>query len=407
MSRFDVGDMLASRREEEASQALELKRPDRRQRWRKLWRAVAVSVLVLGVAAGAGAWYAWTGTVYSSLQRLEWAIRRHDRYLFEKHVDLQHLTRRLIDDFLESEIQELEKHPMSALEQVGASLGMTFVQLIKPRLMEEITYSIGRGVETGELAHGNIKPQSQSSKDKVDDAVNAMTDDFPKLKPAGRASVRVEEDVATVALPIRFDDGLPNPATPETLQIRFVRTPERYWRATEIENMKDILRLWHEREAKRLEAANESVRTMLQKLVTVVSATKEQGLNLSGTGKDAWVVVVLKNNAASTLRDVVADVTIEHLGGGRLKKVRIQDDEPITGNETGKQVWVLGLDLSDETDRFIYEADASRLAITVELQRLVFADGMTVKIAESLDEVAGKPGERKPAIPPPSSLQSL
>ena len=149
---------------------------------------------------------------------------------------------------------------------------------------------------------------------------------------------------------------------------------------------------------------------MIKDSVAVVEVTKEQGLDSSGTEKDVWVVVTLKNNTSSGLQGLIADVTVRD-AGGELKKLQIQDVEPIPPGETRKKVWSLGLNLSDNVDKLIYDSDPAQLTITVELRHLVLSDGRIIKLAESLAEVpeTSKETAHQPSTPPPpaASLQSL
>ena len=366
---------------------------------------VLVSLIVVLAGAGAAWWY-WIGTVYYSLSRLEHAFKTHDRYLVEKHMDLPHLTRQMVDDLYDEGMKELQNQPLSPLEQAVAPLGIAFAQMLKPRLVDEMQFAITRGIETGSVdADSPEAPPAGGGQ--VDDVVAEFRKDIPRLKPEKLRSVRSHGTTATVELAGVLEGGLPGEADlVPNIQVRFVRTPERFWRATEVENFKDIIKFWKGLEEKRLEVANEPVRKMLRETVAVIEATKEQGLNDSGTGKDAWLAVTLKNNASAGVTGLIADVSVRD-AGGELKKLQIQDGEPIPPGETKRKTWPLGLNLADNVDKLIYDTDPAQLKVTVDLRYLVLSDGRTIKLAESLDEVPKMSKESAKPAPPSLPVQSL
>ena len=318
----------------------------------RLLIAIASLIMVLA-GAGVGAWWYWTGTVYYSLSRLQRAFKTHDRYLVEKHMDLPHLTRQMVDDLYEEGMKELQNEPLSPLEQAVAPLGIAFAQMLKPRLVDEMQFAITRGIETGSV-DGTTPESPPAGGGQAEDLVAEFRKDIPRLKPDKLRSIHPHGTTATVELAGVLEGGVhAETDLVPSIQVRFVRTPERFWRATEVENFKEIIKFWKGLEEKRLEAANEPVRKMLRETVAVVEVTKEQGLNDSGTGMDAWIAVTLKNNASAGVAGLIADVSVRD-AGGQLKKLQIQDGEPIPPGETKHKVWPLGLNLADNVDRVTF-----------------------------------------------------
>jgi hypothetical protein len=280
---------------------------------------------------GVGGWYYWTGTAAYSLQRLHQAIQQQDRYLFEKHVDLAHLTCRLVDDFLAVDVeQELQQQTLGPLEQVAASLGMTFVQLIKPRFIEEVQDGIVQGVESGSIRQGQIARETPPSQEQFADLMSEFWKDLPRLSPRELQGIHTTDHTATIELGVELNDGwAAGGVATETLTIRFIRTPDRYWRATEVMNFKELVRRWDARRARRLELANQPIRQQLREAITVLRIVKEQGLNGVGTANDAWLVVTFKNETASDILGLVAALTVTDRQGRTLFTTRVQDLSPI------------------------------------------------------------------------------
>jgi hypothetical protein len=365
----------------------------RKRRLRLPWLPVGLAAAALA----AGGWYWWTGTIHYSLLRLNAAIRDRNRYLFEQHVDLDPIIRRTTEEFLAIGMQELMEQPMTELQAALVPAGLSYMQLLKPQFQEQLRDAVVRGIESGGLQRGDLSATRQPTGNQLDDVLAKAGDEFPKLKPLKLGLVRRRGSSATVVLEVQFDDGLPG--HPEHLKVRFVRTPQRYWRATELENFKEILERWDQREQKRLHAANQPVRRMLNDMVSVSEASTEQGLDATGTEKDIWVVATVKNNASAGLRGLEADITIRDTGGA-LRQVRIADPATIPPGETKRIIWPIGADLMDPADLLIYNSDPKTLSVEVELRRLVFSDGRDIRVADSLEEV-GETLKKRPAAPPP------
>lgn len=341
--------------------------------------------IVGGVAAvGLAGWYYWTGTVYYSLHQIRQAVTRHDRYLFEKHVDLDNLTRRFIDDALAVFTDELQQEVTGAWQQMATTIGMTVIQLLKPRLIEEVRQAVIRGVESGSLKQGDIWPAHRSDNEQVNDVIVEFVSNMPKAKPLQLGPIHVFGSSAMVELTVQPEDQLP----PQTLHVRLVRTPERYWRATDIDNTKDIMAALKKSEEQRLELANQPIRQALDGLITVVTVSTEQGLNAWGTGKDVMLVLRLKNTSPRTIQAFVAHVVINDLTGARLHQVDVAGNNPIAPGEIKEQTWSLGLNLLDDVDQQLYAAASTALIFKTQVQKVVFADGQAIKLAESLQEAA-------------------
>jgi len=346
--------------------------------------SLVLSVIGCAGLLALGAWYYWSGTIYHSLSQLSRAIKTYDRYLFEKHVDLENVTRRFIDDLLDVSAEELQGQATGTWEEIGTALGITFVQLIKPRLVDEVQHGVIRAIESGTLVRGQITLTNPSPSDQLGNAAAQIAGTIPEVRPLRLGKISASGIRATVELSMLPDKS----DTPQTVRLRFIRTPERYWRTTEIENAKDLLVALKQLQEKRLEEANQPIRKRLDEAVFVVNVTKEQGLDESGMLKDAFLVVSFKNTSPHIIHALSAGVTISTRFGTKLHEAQVWDNEPIPPGETKETVWSLGLDLFDDVDRQVYETEASNLVFTVEMRQVIFADGASIKLANTLEEAA-------------------
>lgn len=341
-------------------------------------------LVMVGVVALAGVgWYVFTGTVHYSLYHLQRAIQQGDRYLFERHVDLDHLTRRVMDDLLELSSQEVQSQALGTWEEFGAQLGIAFAQLLKPRFVDEARQAVLRAVESGAILRGAITPAAASAGDEVGHAMVKFAESFPNLKPLGQPKIHREGSHRIVEIAV--SPGREMPA--QTLHVRFIRTPERYWRATELANLKELLFALHELEKKRLDLANEPIHQRIRQALRLDKVTKEQGLDVWGTSADAILVVTFTNISSKPIQGLTATATIRYTSSGvKLHEAQFRDLDQILPGETKEKVWGLGLDVSDEADRQLYAVDPSRLAVQVEVTALLFEDGTSLKLATSLKD---------------------
>ena len=113
--------------------------------------------LLAALGVGTGGWYLWSGTVYYSLYQIQRAVKTHDRYLFEKHVDVQTLSRRTIDAFFNTTIDAVSHQDQEMAETIGVGIGRAIGEMWKPRLTEELGQAILRAVETGSLKQGTVE----------------------------------------------------------------------------------------------------------------------------------------------------------------------------------------------------------------------------------------------------------
>lgn len=192
------------------------------------------------IGVGIAGWYYWSGTVYHSLCRIQRAIQTHDRYLFEQYVDVESISRRLVDDFVTVGVDQAAGDVQDEWEQAGVGFGVAMVEMWKPRLIEQLRQTIVRAVESGglsqgELGHTDGVAEPTARQDEAE-AMPKITEVLPEVKPLRRGKVSVEGRRATVALVIA------SAGEERTLRFRLVRVPARYWRVTEIENFPELLR---------------------------------------------------------------------------------------------------------------------------------------------------------------------
>jgi hypothetical protein len=178
--------------------------------------------LAVGVALFAGVIYwQWTSSPTYSLSRIRSAVDEHDVVAFEKHVDVDTVASRLIDDLMAASTQ-----PDDA-EDIGAAIATGMVELLKPRLVGMVKEQTLRLVEDGTFS--------------LPEGEGAALGHLARLDPRsggfrGIGSTEVRGKVAVVGL--EFHD--------EELDADFVlelklRDMGGYWRLVELSNIAEVL----------------------------------------------------------------------------------------------------------------------------------------------------------------------
>jgi hypothetical protein len=90
-----------------------------------------IGVLVVLGLAGAGYNY-WLQTPEYSLLQIKEAIDTKDRYLFEKHVDLDRIVSQAVGSFLEFSLSESNANNGESMNQLGEQLGAGILKSMTP-----------------------------------------------------------------------------------------------------------------------------------------------------------------------------------------------------------------------------------------------------------------------------------
>jgi len=115
-------------------------------RIRKLPKWVVPFEATALIMVGLVAYWQWTRSPTYALRQIRAALHEHDFAKFQKYVDIESLTTRAIDDLMA--MQLLDSSPNEA---EGNALATGFVQLVKPRLIDEWRRQINRYVESGKF----------------------------------------------------------------------------------------------------------------------------------------------------------------------------------------------------------------------------------------------------------------
>ncbi len=190
---------------------------------KKLGAAALILVLIL---AGAGVWYFshYTKTPMYSLGIVKKAVEDHDTVTFRKHVDLDSILTRSVDDI----IAFAGKDPTApALE---SDLSSSIFAALKPALVNGLKMSILESVEKGR------DPAKSSGNQAADPGEVARRAGLRDITFRGITDTREQGDEALAGVKISEPD-----IGDYVLNLRMKRLEDRTWKITEVMNLRDYL----------------------------------------------------------------------------------------------------------------------------------------------------------------------
>jgi len=232
-------------------------------------RKLLLSVLGL-VAVLVGGFYYYTTTPAYSVLQIRKAVQDHDVALFEKHVDVDTLFNRLIDDVMAQALSQAANEDDSGWNTLGSALGAGIAQMMKPTLVSGLKSSTLRYVETGDLVKGGQGAPASAAPAVASNAakkasLDGMASSFG-LEQLQLQDYRVEKQgkVAIVTIPYRNEQlGLP-------LEMKFtLRDQGGYWQLVQFNNAAEIMSAIEQEQQRRLTEANNKITAAPQQMVSV------------------------------------------------------------------------------------------------------------------------------------------
>jgi hypothetical protein len=181
-------------------------------------------ILIVAIAGGAGYWY-WTTTPQYSIEQVKEAVKSHDLQKFNKYVDVDTASSRMVDDFLTKPMRETLGPSVIGQVIVSGVMG-----LFKPHLARGVKQEIVSFVETGSFRQKDSASETGGphtvSLSAADDHLG-----FHKHALKSIASTTITGNTAELELLFhneKFNQDLPLDVT--------MRKMDGYWQVTELSN---------------------------------------------------------------------------------------------------------------------------------------------------------------------------
>lgn len=300
-------------------------------------RVLLVFAVVLATAAaGAGlAWRSWTQSPAYTIARIAAAVEHHDRYEFEKYVDLDTLLQSAVTDTADG-------------NALAGALGGAVVTSLKPQLVKM--------VEDGTMPADT----------RIGDGVHRMRD--PGFRPV---IDRVERN-AYVHVPTTTNGG-----AAFTLKIHLTQVPAGYWRVDRVANLKELRALEAEEERARRAAIAKANDEKLASLAVVARLKTSLTRGYYGLDKKNRIQLRLENRGPKRVTAFTGKIRFptQELREG------IRGEVGLEPGQAGTFTWDLDVNRFLEPTVRVFELGETA-DFEVDVDGLTYADGTRTRRGE-------------------------
>lgn len=295
---------------------------------------VVLSIVCIGCGVtGVVGWHRYTRSAQYALRQIGEAARERNRLKFERYVDLARFSTSAVDDIAGWVALTSVDESTSGFGALGAMLGASMVDKMKPALASEMRAAILSAVESGRFDSLFMTKHDTGGRDLTLAAFarNAAVD---RLRFVGTGALQREGDVATIDL--RFRNNLLD--TTLVLRVRLERGPDR-WRVVAPDNLRDYLETVENLEHRRLAEVNHERHERM--MATVSVGPVQRTIRTYEWYSDD---VILSARVRNTGRDTVTAVLLTLYADGRAlgkSDISLGTITPIPPGESATAIRVL------------------------------------------------------------------
>jgi hypothetical protein len=333
------------------------------------------SILAVILIAAYFAYSYWTKTPEYSLAQITKSIQSHDVELFNKHVEVNTLASRLIDDMMSAATKKEETDEANAWSNLGQELGKGLLNLMKPRLTEIFKEQIEKYIETGDFG----KTESEQTKE-ASLSLPELQKKFGKNFTGVKYSKK-EGKIALVGIGLlndRFEKEL-------TLELKMREKEGGYWQLVEFANVPTLLNELQQLEQAKLDEINRPIREKMNLAISAVSIKKRSSSDSWGISRKVAVSILLKNASSVAVKSFVAELQFRDLNDKLMKAFKLSYERPIAANSTQSGYWELDINQFLSGENLVYQTPESQMKYTFTPVEVVLADGSELKTKTSLD----------------------
>ena len=320
-----------------------------------------------------GGLYYWqlTKSPKYSLLQVQKAFEQHDLVSFEKYVDVEGITSRIIDQALDTSMGQESSE--DGLGELGETMARGFVTLIKPQLSQLAKQQIAILVETG-----NFEAERESSNTDISALTQTELFDFidlENLEFQGIEYINVEGAIAYIGLKIhqkQYDTDM-------MFELK-MRNKGKFWQIAELSNYADYLNELEGLETKRINELNAPILEAMVKSLVVENIRKSTQTDDWGIDKKVIFSLQVNNIGERDIERYVVRLTCNLADGKELKNLKITDEEHIAPGKTGGGTWSTDVSMFDSNDNLLFDTPETEIDITADIQLIEFSDGTILKL---------------------------
>jgi len=339
----------------------------------------SVGVILLGIIiiGGTIAYWQWTKTPKYSLNQIINSVEDRDVTTFQKHVDVNSVASRLVDDLSGQIFSESNDE----LGEFGSAMGEGLMQLIKPRLVALIEEQTLRYVERGTLWDSDFELESDGDQDlKVDN----ITDGIGLEQENYQDVDYVRKDGKTAYVGLKFQHGEFDESI--TLEI-MMRDLGGYWQVAELSNMKDIIEKINRLETEQLAEANAPIQEEIDNAVQIAVTKKSTSESDWGYSRFIELTFEIENRSNNQIESIEALVEVRNTNGEKITDIRVADRLNIQPNEQVDKVLESEVNMFDASMTELYETEESDLEYSIKVNKITFGNGEELQVYDSYSDL--------------------
>lgn len=328
-----------------------------------------LAVLLVGLLGGGGYYY-WTTTPQYSLRAIAQAIKQHDLPAFEKHVDIDSVSTRAVDQFLAVSMNDPEE-----VQNDFGGMAQGMIEMFKPQLVKIINTGVKNFVETGDFKSTDINDKSESV------SVNELWNkaDGKSLQVVGTKYVKKEGNLAIVGLELKA----PEYETNLVMDLK-MRDMGGYWQLAELSNLGDIIKETTRMEKAKLDKQNQPI---IEKMNQVLSFGNVNIIKNAGNWSfDESITLSIDSrfNGSAAINVIEAQLKVRTKDGKLILKEKPTFQGNWTPGTTATLTWSKDINPFIGSDQVLYKTSADQLSIEIRPQLIKFADGSELKLLDKL-----------------------
>ena len=319
----------------------------------------------------------------SSFLQIRRAIETHDLNLFNKYVDLQSLSKSLVEQIVTYSIEKQEREMEEAeneWEELGAKMGKElakgFVNLLKPALIALVSKQIATYVEKG-----SIELFNSSKEGKIMDEIVLNKFENGKINFTGFEYEKRDNNIALLGVGLFHKEY----NTKLVLEVKFRKT-DGYWKVLEITNFYDIIKKLDELEHERIEKLNEQITEQINRNLVVESIHKfSRVVDFWGFDKRVVFKINFKNVGDKIVDEYSAIVKCRNENGRLLKRFNVVIGDDLKPGQVLSVVREFDVNIFIQTETKLYDTPSENLYFDIRIPYVKFEDGSELKLQGRLN----------------------
>jgi hypothetical protein len=304
----------------------------------------------------------WKKQPEYSLQQIQKSVEEHDVDSFNKHVNIDSLVSRSVEQFLN----------MDNNVDINNEFANMFVKgifdAVKPQMVSYLKDKINSYIENG--------PNKDDPKKSNNQMTNRLTSDFSNLDFKKISYVKKNGKMSTIGLLMHSNDF----TSDVTLELKMKLVNDEYWQVTEISNLISFLEEMEQFKAAKLSEINKPITEKMQTYINI-DLLKTSILDIDGQQKYVKFNTNINVLSKSTILEARCNLIV-HGENNKIVKIPFKIDGKALQQTTQNMSFMSGSIPINSRDGKILDEIKSNVVSTIEIQSIKFPREKELKITD-------------------------